>query len=285
MTIINQSSQPIKKILILSANPEKKAELSLDKEVRDIQEGIDRGSHRDLFQIISMWAVRFRDIRQALLKHEPDIVHFSGHGDKEGIIIDSKIGLNEHISTGVLSNLFKLCAHHVQCVILNACYSAPQAEAINKHIHYVIGMKEKIKDRAAIEFSAGFYDALAAGKSVEVAFDYGCIGIQQECPGLSEHLIPVLKIKKEKPANLFLHIETTHTIHPFQADLGENTTIVKNRLINQLKLAKTFENGQPIIFYLQNKTRDRLLDDNKTLRDNGVQKKDTLVFLFQVDTE
>jgi hypothetical protein len=52
-------------------------------------------------------------------------------------------------------------------LILNACFSEVQADAISQHIKYVIGMNKAIGDTAAIEFSIGFYDALGAGETYE----------------------------------------------------------------------------------------------------------------------
>ena len=40
---------------------------------------------------------------------------------------------------------------------MNACYSETQADAINQHIKYVIGMTEQIEDTAAIKFAVNFY--------------------------------------------------------------------------------------------------------------------------------
>ena len=54
-------------------------------------------------------------------------------------------------------------------------------------------MPKEIKDKAAIEFAVGFYDALGAGKSVEHAFKFGCNAVRQIFPDLPEYLIPVLK--------------------------------------------------------------------------------------------
>lgn len=94
------------------------------------------------------------------------------------------------ISSGALAKLFKLFAERVECVVLNACYSESQAEAIVTHIDYVIGMSHAIGDRAAIEFSVGFYTALGAGESVEFAYEMGCNAIELE--GIPEHLTPIL---------------------------------------------------------------------------------------------
>ena len=180
----------VKKILILAANPKTTPPLRLDEEVREIEEGLRRSKYRDQFEIQSRWAVRHLDLRRALLDVEPQIVHFTGHGKEGGIMVEDELGMAVSISTEALSGLFKLFANQVECVLLNACYSEPQANAISRHIDYVIGMREEIDDKAAIEFAMGFYDALGAGKPVEEAFDFGRNAIQlNKLPG---HLVPRL---------------------------------------------------------------------------------------------
>ncbi len=79
--------------------------------------------------------------------------------------------------------------------LLNACYSQRQAEGIAQHIPYVIGMKKTIGDRAAIEFAVGFYDALGAGKSYEIAYKFGCNAIQMA--GITEQDTPIWLRKME----------------------------------------------------------------------------------------
>ena len=153
---------------------------------------------RDQFDIRSKFALRFWDLRRALLEFEPHIVHFAGHGKKSGLMLENELGFAARISTEALSGLFELCAGHVECVILNACFSEPQADAINRHIKYVIGMKKEIRDGTSTEFAVGIYDALGAGKSFDDAFKFGCNAIHNIFPGLQEHLTPVLK-KNEAP--------------------------------------------------------------------------------------
>jgi len=195
---IDRKRSSVKKILILSANPENTDRLRLDKEIREIEEGLNLSVYREKFQIQSKWAVRFKDLRRALLKHKPHFVHFAGHGEEGSLMVESDEGVAVPISPKALSGLFEICSDHVECVILNACYSALQADAINMHIKYVIGMPGKINDQAAIEFAVGFYDALGAGNTVEKAFKYGCNAVEQVFPNLPEHLMPVLK-KGGKP--------------------------------------------------------------------------------------
>jgi hypothetical protein len=183
----------MKKILILSANPKTTPRLRLDEEVREIEEGLRRATYRSQFKIQSRWAVRLRDLRRALLDYGPHIVHFTGHGKEEGLLVEDELGLAVRISAKALGGLFELFSKQIECVIMSACYSERQAAAINKHIPYVIGMRKEIKDKASIEFAVGFYDALTAGRSIEVAFAFGCNAILTEFPDQSEHLIPVLK--------------------------------------------------------------------------------------------
>jgi hypothetical protein len=193
--------KPIRRILILSANPKTTSRLRLDEEVREIEEGLRRSKYREQFVIHSRLAVRLRDLRRALLDCEPHIVHFTGHGNKEGLLVEDELGMAVLISSKALSGLFELCSDHVGCVILSACYSEPQADAICKHINFVVGMQKEIEDKAAIEFAVGFYDALGAGKSFEKAFKFGCNAILHSFPDLSEHLIPILMTKKPAQNN------------------------------------------------------------------------------------
>ncbi|KST69116.1 AAA-like domain-containing protein [Mastigocoleus testarum] len=190
----------VKKILLLSANPTDTSKLRLDLEVREIQAGLERSKRRGEFEIISKWAVRADDLRRALLDHEPEIVHFSGHGDgSQGLVLENNSGQMQLVSAEALARLFKLFPK-VECVVLNACYSEMQAEAIYQHINYVIGMNTAIGDNAAIKFAVGFYDALGAGRSIEDGFEFGCASLDLE--KIPESSTPVLKSKNIKNKNV-----------------------------------------------------------------------------------
>ncbi|MDZ8222474.1 MULTISPECIES: CHAT domain-containing protein [unclassified Nostoc] len=193
--VTHKKSSPMKTILILAANPNNSTPLRLGEEVREIDEGLRRSQKRDQFRLEQKWAVRAADVRRALLDHEPQIVHFCGHGSgNEGLVLEDKNGQSKLVTTEALANTFELCAEHVECVLLNACYSEVQAEGIVEYIDYVIGMNDAIGDAAAIHFATGFYDALGAGKSIENAYKWGCNAIQSE--NLPDHLKPKLKKKK-----------------------------------------------------------------------------------------
>jgi len=188
-----------KRILFLAANPKNTSPLRLDKEVRAISNGLMLAKKRDLFVFEQEWAVDPTNVRRAMLNFKPHIIHFSGHGAGiEGLVFESNEGdCGQLVSTEALAGLFELFADQVECVLLNACYSEIQAEAINRNINYVVGMNQSIGDKAAIDFSVGFYDALGAGRPIEFAYRLGCNAIQFSNDGKnvshSQHLIPVLK--------------------------------------------------------------------------------------------
>jgi hypothetical protein len=182
-----------RKILFLASNPTDTGRLRLDKEQREIAEGLKRSNERDRFGLTPVVAVRVGDLRRSLLDNAPRIVHFAGHDGADGVVVENEQGQAIQVPNGALAELFELCAGQIECVILNACYSEVQADAIAKHIPYVIGMKSSVSDDAAIEFAIGFYDALGAGKSIEEAFRFGRNAIALK--NLPEDLIPVLKKK------------------------------------------------------------------------------------------
>jgi AAA-like domain/CHAT domain len=185
-------------ILFLGANPQETGRSRLDQELRDITEGLKRSQQRDRFNLEQKWAVRPRDVQRAMLDLQPQIVHFSGHGDGEaGLVFEDEVGKSKLVDGAALAGLFELFADQLHCVVLNGCYSEVQAKAISQHIPYVIGMNKEIGDKAAIAFAVGFYDALGAGRDVNFAFKLGCAAIRLE--GIAEHLIPVLL---EKPIDL-----------------------------------------------------------------------------------
>lgn len=180
-----------KKILFLSANPRQTNQLRVDEELREIKEGLRRAEQRAQFILESAEAVRYRDLRRAVLDNTPNIVHFSGHGaGEDGLVFEDGSGQVKLIDANAIAGLFKLFADTVECVVLNACYSQIQAEEISQHIPFVVGMGRAIGDRAAIEFAIAFYDAIGSGRDYQFAFDYACNAI--DLAGIPESDTPKL---------------------------------------------------------------------------------------------
>jgi hypothetical protein len=185
------------KVLFLAADPSDRARLRLGQELRGIREKLQLAKRRERFFLESRSSVRSEDITQAIFDIEPQIVHFSGHGENTGeLCFEDVLGNTQSVRPSALASLFELVPE-VNCVILNTCYSEAQAKAIAKHIPCVIGMSRDIGDKAAIAFAVGFYKALGAGQSFENAYKFACVEIQLKGL-LEEHLTPVLHLKKAK---------------------------------------------------------------------------------------
>ncbi len=167
------------KVLFFAADPHSVGEgssrrLQLDAEVREIRKRVRASEHRDAIEFDFRPAARAEDLLQALNELKPDIVHFSGHGWSEGIfLMDSRDERPHPMERAVLGELFRMFRGKIRVVVLNACFSDAQAEAVAREVGCAIGMSGKINDDDAIAFGAAFYGALGFGKSVRAAFDQG----------------------------------------------------------------------------------------------------------------
>jgi CHAT domain-containing protein len=188
------------KTLFLAANPKGTTHLALDEEIREITTKIRLSESRDILEVVSAWAVRPDDLLQYLNQHQPQIVHFSGHGSSAGeIILVDQDGRAKPVSPAALKALFTTLKDNIQLVVLNACYSRRQGEAINEVIDYVVGMKTAIGDEAAIVFAASFYRALGFERTIQEAFDQARTALLLE--GIPEEDTPELLVRQEVSAD------------------------------------------------------------------------------------
>ncbi len=210
-------------VLLFAANPRGTDPLDLHREFREIDEEVRFGEFRDALELTIVPGTRLVDLLRKLNEAHPDIVHFSGHGNiDEEIILESREGdpaapdntralardmqrlepVHEArragspgpLSKSALVDILKACnRENIRVVVLNACYTRPQAEALAEVIDCVISMNRAISDVGAIKFAASFYGALAFGLSVKKAFDQGLARLTAE--GMSESETPELMVR------------------------------------------------------------------------------------------
>lgn len=170
-------------ILFLAANPRGTPELDLKAEAQAIAAALGQAQYADHFQFVPEYAVRVSQLQELLLRHKPHVVHFSGHGASDGeIILEDERGDVHAVAPDALAETFRLLRGDIRCVVINACFSQPQAEAIARHVEGVVGMAAPVSDDAAIVFSSAFYGALAQGLDLQTAFDLGRNRLQLEYP-------------------------------------------------------------------------------------------------------
>lgn len=159
------------RILVLSANPWSTSRILVDEEGREISEKIDEGPYRDRFELHNHPATRPVDLQRLMLKYQPHIVHFAGHGSREEKLI---LGRNDRkgqkIDQQGLAEVFALYKKHVRLVVLNACFTEEQARSLSEVVNYAIGAREAIGDKVGVTFAGAFYRALGFGKSVREAY-------------------------------------------------------------------------------------------------------------------
>src|SRR3712207_3630929 len=110
------------KILLFTANPAGTGTLKLDEEVRTIKERVRAATHRDLIRIEFAPAARPADLLEEMNRHEPRVVQFSGHGNKDqGILVCDDRGEARAVGGDALAALFESTDVNVQVVVLNAC--------------------------------------------------------------------------------------------------------------------------------------------------------------------
>lgn len=168
-----------KPILFLAANPEDAGWLRTDQEHKRLKIEYQRGDseYRRYRFLPSEFAVDINELSRAL-DGNPSIIHFAGHGVDAGIFITDEQGNQQLLPERPLKRIFKRVKDQVELVILNACHSATQAKIISEYNIYVIGTNHRILDKASIEFSKGFYSALARGKTFQECFDEAILPVE-----------------------------------------------------------------------------------------------------------
>ena len=194
-------------ILAFAANP--LGDLKLDEEIRAVEEELEQSTYRTEIEFRYQLATRRGDLIEKLDKYRPRIVHFSGHGSggkvgepgARALLVSEEdqgsqiylVGPDERpvpVTQNTLAKLFKVRRGNIRLVVLNACYTMSQAEAISQVIDCVIGTNRAIGDKAARVFATRLYRTLADGGTVKQAFDDACVEL--EIYQIPEESTPVL---------------------------------------------------------------------------------------------
>jgi len=209
-------------ILFMAANPSGTSRLALDQEAHAIQLELERSGHRDCFAFVTRWAVEPHDLLRELRKLKPTVVHFSGHGglhvggehrmgqashrdvviselgphgreQSYGLFFHGPDGQARVVSAAAITETFGAAGASVKLVVLNACYTESQAEALLAHVDCVVGMGGSIHEDAARNFAIGFYGGLGESEPVAAAYNQGRAAIS--LVGLPDCDRPQLKVR------------------------------------------------------------------------------------------
>jgi hypothetical protein len=166
---------------------------------------------------VTRWAAEPLDLLRELRELKPTIVHFSGHGARPvatadlaegrdvvattapsggglaGVVFDGANGCSKVVTPEAFAQALDAAGASVRLVVLNACYTAPIAEALIAHVDCVVGMSGAIHDDAARNFAIGFYGGLGEHESIAAAFKQGRAAIHLD--GLPDADRPQLQVR------------------------------------------------------------------------------------------
>src|SRR5689334_17459001 len=162
-------------ILFLAADPRGTAKggldpqarrIALDQEASAIRKELKRSGYRDRFELVTRWAAEPHDLLRELRELKPTVVHFSGHGSRDGLFFQASNGDARVVSPAAIAETFGAAGASVKLVVLSACYGEAPAEALLEYIDCVVGMSGVLRDDMARAFAIGFYGALGEQESV-----------------------------------------------------------------------------------------------------------------------
>jgi|GEM_PF-3053810 len=184
-----QSTQslPVKgklSVLVMTANPLDLPALKIQDEKQRLEEALKGLEARDQVRVTWLEGHTWRDLLKAMRQGPWHIFHFIGHGGYDARTQTGLIALEDDEGKAhrlPAENLGILLADHnwLRLVVLNSCdgaragerdvFSSTAATLIRSGIPAVLAMQYEITDRAAIELSRTFYDALADGLPIDTA--------------------------------------------------------------------------------------------------------------------
>jgi len=116
-----------------------------------------------------------------VLDHDPD--------DEERLRVAGSLEMIDGVAMHIvrpdgLASLFQGC-RKLECVVLNTCTGHLLGQEFLQYVKYVISVRGRISDVAAINFSEGFYSALLSDSGdvdIEAAYCHGCAALKSYSP-------------------------------------------------------------------------------------------------------
>lgn len=175
---------PPLRILGMVASPLDLDPLDVEDEKRLVEEAVKDLRADGLVELTWLEGQTWRDLQRAMRRGSWHIFHFIGHGDFDPASDEGRIALANEASRRHLlraKDLARLLDDHhpLRLAFLNSCegaqgsegdpFSSTAATLVRRGIPAVVAMQYEISDKAAIEFSRGFYEAVADGLPVDAA--------------------------------------------------------------------------------------------------------------------
>lgn len=215
-----------RRVLFLAVGPSSMSPLDLDVEMREMRKAIERGTKRELEMRLET-AVKISDLQHLLERERPSIVHFGGHGSdaREQLVFLDDSGQAFPVEMHALANVLS-SFKSIEGVVLNACSSAKQAQAVAHRGGWAIGMDGRIEKEAAIIFSREFYSGLSDGKEPHEAFLRAASGLRLEGKVNASDRPCFFSEKRTQPSQLQLDVCTARLQNTNRELFGRDADLV-----------------------------------------------------------
>lgn len=184
------------KILFITSNPNDKPRIK--SEFDNIKSTIGNSIVRNELNLLSpVCDVNYISLLIQLRDHEPTVLHYSGHGDTNGLCFSNpNTGETQIILNEDMKDIFEKRFHYLRLVFLNSCFSSHQAQLISAYNIYVLGIDDQeIHNQTAQHFAECFYVGFATQEppmSIEKAIKIGCTSFVKTYPD-KENIISLWK--------------------------------------------------------------------------------------------
>ena len=152
--------------------------------------------------------VTIQQIRERLVTDWPDVLHFVGHGNEDGLLLwaDDAPAL---VSAATLRTVLQQ-AESVKLIFINAClagsvdgarpFAGIAHQLLQSGLPAVIAMRYEILDRSAASFASGFYEALVSGQGrghIDAAVSTARNNLYINDPNRVDYATPILWLNAE----------------------------------------------------------------------------------------
>jgi CHAT domain-containing protein len=219
--------QPPLLVVAMVASPSDQAQLDVEHEKQRLRDALAPLEQRGLLKLRWVEGQTPYDLQKKLVQRDWHVFHFIGHGgfdprSQEGVLALADDQGRSHLLSG--TDLGRLLGQRssLRLVVLNACqgamgnktdlFSSTAATLARKGLPAVLAMQYEITDQAAIEFTRGFYVALASGIPVDEAVTQARTSISLGATRTLEWATPVLYMRA--PDGVLFNVPELTTIVP-----------------------------------------------------------------------
>jgi hypothetical protein len=202
---------PPLRILGMSSRPAGLDQLDVAAERAHLQHALTHLGRAGQVELTWAGGETWRDLVRALNQDQWHILHLVGHGGYdetagEGVFyLSGEEGGSYPLRASRLAQVLNLYPS-LRLVLLNSCesavgnssdlFSSAAATLIRRGVPAVLAMQYEISDRAAIEFTRSFYEAVASGRPIDSAVRDARLAVSLARPDSLEWGTPVLFLRQ-----------------------------------------------------------------------------------------